>query len=195
MLSRPSGLILASGLSRRFGDGNKLLVPVQGEPLVRRVVHSYLGAGLASVVVVVGHEAAEVVSALDGLDVVTVHNPEYAAGQSRALIRGVRSLPSSASAAVIGVADQPFLTAQIIRDLIAVQATSGAPIVVPTYGGQQGNPVIFVRSLFRELLAVEGDVGGRPVIARHQRDVVAMAVSDARAGADIDTAGDYLELV
>jgi molybdenum cofactor cytidylyltransferase len=189
-----AGIILASGVSRRFGAANKLLSPIEGEPIVRRTVRAYLEGGLQPVVVVVGYQAALVGDALAGLPLEIVHNPDFEQGQSRALVRGVHHLPSSISAAVIGVADQPFLTASVVCTLADQFVKSGASVIVPRYAGRQGNPVVFSRSLFPELLTVEGDQGGRPVLRRHEVEIEWVDFLDAEPAVDVDTLDEYLAL-
>ncbi len=194
LLSRPAGVILASGLSRRFGERNKLLVPVAGEACVRLVARAYVHAGLRPVLAVVGHQAREISDALADLPVHCVANPDYELGMSRSLVRGVGALPPATPAAVIGVADQPFLTLAIIERIVEAWQSTGAPIVVPVYGDQRGNPVLFARRFFPELRAVEGDKGGRSVVQRHETEVAEVHIDEVRAGMDIDTLEDYQRL-
>ncbi len=192
--SSPAAIILASGMSRRFRGSNKLLLPAGGIPLVRRVVQAYVAESVTPVYVVVGFEADQVVTALSGLPVNPVWNPHYALGQSRALVRGIQALPASTGAVLIGVADQPYLTAGVIRAIVDRFRTTDAPIVAPRYDGQRGNPVLFRADLFPELLAVEGDEGGRSVIGRHAPEVEWVDFDDGTIGVDIDTGEeeDYL---
>jgi molybdenum cofactor cytidylyltransferase len=184
---RVGGVVLASGMSRRFGKDNKLLVSVNGEPVVRRTVKAYVESRLEIVIVVLGYQADAVCQALSGLDVTLVQNPDYEQGQSRALTRGVAALPAGLEAAAIGVGDQPWLESLTIRRLIKLWALRGALIAAPLYAGERGNPVVFSASLFPELLRVEGDLGGRPVVKRHEADVAWLPISDAEQGRDVDT--------
>jgi molybdenum cofactor cytidylyltransferase len=184
------GLVLASGLSHRFGRENKLLAEIQGQPVIRRTVQAYDEAGVSPVVVVVGYQSERVGQALDGLNVHIVSNPDYFEGQSRALVHGVRKLPATLDAVVIGVGDQPLLRPAIIRSLVQAFVAGRAPIIAPRYGGMRGNPVLFARSLFSELLTVDGDQGGRPVIERHRAEVVWVDVDDPGSGLDVDSMRD-----
>lgn len=185
-----AGIILASGMSERFGASNKLLARVGGLPVIQRTTQAYVGAGLDPIVVVLGHEAQELEQLLRRLPVRCVHNPEYRLGQSRALVRGLEELPAGAEAAVIGVGDQPFLPADVIRALMARFKLDRPLLVAPRYAGQPGNPILFDRRLFPELHAVQGDVGGRPVVKSHNTDIVWLDIDDDRAGRDIDTPAD-----
>jgi molybdenum cofactor cytidylyltransferase len=178
-------------MSRRFGERNKLLVPVGGAPVVARTVRAYLGAGLDPMLLVVGYQARQIAVAVSDLPVVTVFNPDFEEGQSRALVRGVRALPAETAAAVIGVADQPLLTGQVVGDIVAAHRSTGARLVAPRYAGRRGNPVLFERSLFLELLEVTGDQGGRPLLERYRDEIVWVDVPDARLGADVDTLDDF----
>jgi molybdenum cofactor cytidylyltransferase len=180
-------------MSRRFGPENKLLMPIEGEPVVRRIVRAYLGADLARVLVVVGHDADAVRGALKGLDIRFVTNPDYTEGQSRALVRGVSALDDSVGAAVIGVADQPYLTSDVLRSIVSLWRRLQVPAVAPRYAGERGNPILFDRRLFPELLQVTGDRGGRSVFARHADEALYVDVG-ARHGLDIDTPDDYNRL-
>jgi molybdenum cofactor cytidylyltransferase len=189
-----AGIILASGMSRRLGGANKLLLPVAGEPLVRRVAAAYLGAGLKPVLAVVGHQAGDVGEALRGLDIEIAQNPNYKEGQSRALVRGVAALPATAVGAVIGVGDQPYLSAEIIVCLLAKFRSEPVPVVAPRYGGRRGNPALFASSLFAELMAVEGDRGGRGVLEAHAAEVAWVDFEDPRPAIDVDTIEEYRAL-
>jgi molybdenum cofactor cytidylyltransferase len=190
-----AGVILASGSSRRFRKGNKLLAAVDGSPVVRRTTQAYLDGGLEPVIVVVGYEAHRVVAALVDLDIVVVQNPDFVAGQSRSLVRGVRALAETRRAAVIGVGDQPMLSGDVVRTLVKAYRETAAPLVVPRYAGRRGNPALFARSLFPELELVEGDQGGRPVLAAHKDEIVWVDFADPLLGMDVDTVEDYATLL
>jgi molybdenum cofactor cytidylyltransferase len=161
---------------------------------VRRTVETYQNAGLRPLLVTVGYQSDHVRTALDGMDLTFVDNPEYEAGQSRALVHAVRALPPSVDAAIIGVADQPYLTPATLCALVLRWRETGAPAVYPVYGGHRGSPTLFARSLFPELLAVVGDEGGRGVLRRHRAEAIAVDIPDAREAMDIDTPDDLAGL-
>jgi molybdenum cofactor cytidylyltransferase len=157
-------------------------------------VAAYVQADLDPVIVVLGHEAQRVADALDDLAVHFVQNPGFKEGQSRALVCGVRAMPETVEGAVIGVGDQPLLRSDTILALMAEYRDARAPLVVPRYGGKRGNPVLFDRRYFPELLQVEGDQGGRQVLARHGDDIIWVDIADPRQAVDLDTLEDFERL-
>jgi len=176
-----AGILLAAGQSTRFGR-QKLLEPWNGEPLVRTTARCFLQAGLQPLIAVVSPDR-RLVDALAGLTVTIVENPRPQDGISRSIAIGVRALPAAANAALIGVGDQPYLTVEAIEAL--VKAFSPGRIVAPRWGDHRGNPPIFDRRYFAELVALDGDVGGQRVITAHE-DAVTEVPLPATLGDDID---------
>ncbi len=162
MIGKVAGILLAAGASRRMGQP-KLLLPWNGMPLVRHAAVTALAAGLDQLVVVTGFRSEHVVAALDGLGLTTVHNAEWLDGQSSSLRAGVAAV-AEADAAIVLLSDQPLLRASTIALLIDTYRRTSAVLVAPRYGGRRGNPVLFDRSLFKALQAIEGDRGAREVI-------------------------------
>jgi molybdenum cofactor cytidylyltransferase len=189
-----SGLILAAGSASRMGHPKQLL-DWDGRPLVRVVAETALAARLNPIFVVVGSAQAEVVAALAGLPVHCVLNPDYAAGQSTSLRAGIAALPPEVEAMIVLLCDQPFVTAAVIERLVAEWRASASPIVAPVYAGQRGNPVLFARRVFPELLAIQGDQGARGALAADPARIHLVPFDDARPLADIDTPEDYQRLL
>ena len=180
-------VVLAAGQARRMGGPNKLVATIGGVPLVRIAAEAALGAALGSVTVVTGHEPQAVRAALAGLDVAFVHNPDHAEGLSTSIRAGIASLPPDTDAAVILLADMPGITAAVLDRLVeAFDPAAGALIVVPTFEGKRGNPVLWSSRFFPELLAVHGDTGGRHLIGANP-DAVAEVEIGPVVALDIDT--------
>jgi len=182
-----AGLILASGMSRRFGSENKLLAKLRGESVIARTVRAYIEADLEPVIVVVGYQSDAVMAELSGLPVETVLNPRYEEGQSRALVAGVSAFSPTTEAAIIGVGDQPLLNGVAVRRMADTYRSTGARLVVARYAGRRGNPVLFDRSLFDELVQVTGDSGGRQVLERHHAEISWVDFADANWALDVDS--------
>jgi molybdenum cofactor cytidylyltransferase len=192
--SAVAGVVLAAGRSTRFGR-NKLLLPFQGEPLIRRVVSAALSSRLSSVIVVLGHDNEAVRSILAGLAddprlVLTV-NPSYRDGQSGSVITGLACIPPSSTAAMFLVGDQPLLDSSIIDKLVASFEAAGRGICYPVSGGRRGNPVIFAAEFFDDLRRITGDEGGRAIIADNCETAIAVDFPEEIIFEDIDSPGDY----
>src|SRR6516165_2096244 len=134
-----AALVLAAGRSTRMGGPNKLLAEISGRPLVRIAAEQALASQARPVIVVTGHQRERVAAALSGLDVVLVHNPDYAAGLGTSLKTGIAALPAEVDGTVVCLGDMPQVDAKLIDRLLAVfDPEKGALVVVPTIDGKRG---------------------------------------------------------
>ena len=185
---RVAAIILAAGRSTRMGGPNKLLAEIGGRPLVRIATEEALASRARPVIVVTGHQRDKVEAALDGLDVQRVHNPDFADGLSTSVKTGLAALPDDVDGAIVCLGDMPQVTAVLIDKLTAAfDPERGALVVVPTIDGKRGNPVVWARRFFPELMALEGDVGARHLIARYPEAVAEVALTDKAVLTDVDT--------
>jgi molybdenum cofactor cytidylyltransferase len=185
---RVAALLLAAGQSRRMGTINKLLIGIDGKPMVRHVAEAVAASQAAPVIVVTGHEQERVEAALAGLTAKFVHNPDFAQGLSTSVKRGLAALPAETDGTVVCLGDMPMVTAAAIDRLIAAfNPIEGRAICVPTRRGKRGNPVLLARQLFPELAAVSGDIGARELIAAHPELVAEVEMETDGVLTDIDT--------
>ena len=183
-----AGLVLAAGRSTRMGGPNKLLEEINGKPLVRHVVDHLIASRARPLIVVTGHQKERVERALAGLPVTYVHNPSFADGLSTSLKTGIAAVPAEADGAVVCLGDMPQVSAALIDRLIAAfDPERGALVAIPTIAGKRGNPVLWSRRFFPDLLSVEGDVGARHLIGGYGEAVAEVPVDDAAAMTDVDT--------
>jgi molybdenum cofactor cytidylyltransferase len=180
---RIAAIVLAAGASRRMG-ANKLLATIDGKPLVRLAAEAAVGSRAAPVIVVTGHQAAEVAAAVAALPIVTVFNPEHDSGLAGSLAAGVRRLPADCDGAIVLLGDMPRVDAAIVDRLIA--AFTPGRIVVPTVHGRRGNPVLWPRAYFAQLQGLAGDVGGRGLIEANAAAVIEVPFA-AAVDFDVDT--------
>jgi molybdenum cofactor cytidylyltransferase len=184
-----AAVVLAAGRSLRMGQA-KLLMPVAGRAIVRHAVEGVLAGGVDSVWVVTGPDGGPIEAALAGLDVQIVVNPAPEEGQAGSVRAGIAALPAPVDTALIALGDQPALEPSIIPALLAARRTSTRPIVAPRYRDGQGNPVVFKREIFPELLRLTGDQGARPVIQKEPAHVEWVEL-DLPMPPDVDTPADY----
>jgi molybdenum cofactor cytidylyltransferase len=183
-----AAVVLAAGRSSRMGGPNKLLAEIGGRPLVRHVVDAALASRARPVVVVTGHQRDKVEAALAGLPVKFVHNPHFADGLGTSLKAGIAALPAEVDGAIVCLGDMPQVDAALIDRLIgAFDPDHGALVVVPTIDGKRGNPVVWSRRFFPDLMAVEGDVGARYLIGRYTEAVAEVPLTGTAALTDVDT--------
>jgi molybdenum cofactor cytidylyltransferase len=185
---RIAAVVLAAGRSTRMGGPNKLLADIAGKPLVRIAVERALASRARPVIVVTGHQRERVEAALADLPVRFVQNPNYAQGLGTSLRAGVEVLPAEADGAIVCLGDMPQVDAGLIDRLIdAFDPEKGALVVIPAIEGMRGNPVLWSRRFFPDLMAIEGDVGARHLISRYGEAVVEVPVSGKGALVDVDT--------
>jgi molybdenum cofactor cytidylyltransferase len=181
-----SAVVLAAGASTRMGT-QKLLLPLAGEPLVRRTVREVLAAGFDDLLVVVGHEHVQVRAALEELPIRYAVNADYATGMGSSFRTAVEHL-SHADAAMFALADQPFVTAREYRAVLDAYREHTPPIVSVRYGDVPAPPHLFTRVIFPELAALTH--GAREVLERHREELLVLQFPPGLLQ-DVDTPEDY----
>ncbi len=191
---RVAAIVLAAGASQRMGRPKQLL-PVGDKTMLKHLVDVVRASSASPIIVVLGHRASEMKATLQEGDVEIVVNEDWEAGLSTSVQAGLRAVAPEVQAALFVLADQPALTAEVIAQIVEHYRRTRGLIVVPTYGGRRGNPVLFDRALFPALMQVEGDQGGRSLLSRYPSKVEEVAVSSAGVLVDIDTPDDYQRLM
>lgn len=184
-----AAVVLAAGRSSRMAPHNKLLVPDRaGKPMVARVVDNALSSRARPVLVVTGHRGDEVAQALGGRPVIVVSAAGFADGLSASLRAGIAAVPAGCAAALVCLGDMPLVTGRMIDRLLdAYDPDEGRLIVVPTCRGKQGNPVLWDRRFFPDIMGLAGDMGARPLLARHAEFVAEVELGDDAVLRDFDT--------
>jgi len=201
-LEHTAGIILAGGSSSRLGQP-KQLVNFQGNPLIQHTISTSVSAGLSPVIVVTGAYEEIVREAIgEWLNKVSVvHNPDWQEGQASSIRAAVNHLVNRQNphkpapieqclpgSAVFLLADQPMVSVAVIRALIEAHSQTLTPVIAPLVEGRRGNPVLMDRSLFPDLLALSGDVGGRAIFSKYPPHYIQWF--DDSILKDIDTPAD-----
>jgi len=188
---RVAGVLLAAGTSSRFGEANKLLARVDGDPIVRRAGRTLAGADVSPLLAVVGHEAERVREALSGLGYRIVENPAYARGQATSVRAGIGAL-DGVDAVVLALGDMPFVDPATIDALVRTYRAGTWTALAAACRGRRGNPVLFDATHFDALTDVEGDVGGRAILLDGDASAL-VETGDPGVLRDVDTRGDLDE--
>ena len=188
---RVAAIIMGAGRSTRMGKDNKLTEDFDGKPMIAHVADAALSSKADGVILVTGHQKDDVLKALAGRPMSYAHNPDFADGLSTSIKAGIKAaaeLDPPVDAALILLGDMPLITADLIDRLIAAHdPKEDRYICIPTVGHKHGNPVLWDAAFFRELQALNGDVGAKPLIAENADLVCEVAVQGDESLTDFDT--------
>ena len=185
-------VLLAAGRSERMGRNNKLLLNVDGVPLVRKSAINILNSNVASMTVVTGFDENKIVNALSGLTVNFVKNINFRDGLSSSLKAGLANITPTPSAVIICLADMPKIQPEHINRLIEnFDPLRGLEICIPTNNGKRGNPVLIGSCFFPHILETSGDFGAKQVMKHHPDKIVEVEIGTSDIHFDIDTQGEY----
>ncbi len=185
-------VVLAAGLSKRFGSSKQLAkIGKSGKSLIQNSVDIANGSKSEYVLLVLGHDASEIMNELSLGRAQLILNKDYESGLSSSLRAALSNLPGECKAAVFMVADQPNLTSSIVDRLIDAFSTQSktraAKIVALSFQGEPRNPVLISSDLFTELSQLTGDVGAREILRNHRNESKLVEVGDPRIFLDLDT--------
>lgn len=186
-------MVLAAGKSQRMGTPKQLL-RIGGKTVLEHTLERVRDSSVSEIVLVLGHaaDAIEKEIFIEGLTI--IRNEGYQQGMGTSLRAGIAAVGPDAKAALIVLADQPFVQAATLNQLIECHQTAKAQIVIPTFRGFRGNPVLLDSSIFPELQELSGDVGCRAIFGSHTENIHKLAVDDAGILLDIDSREDFEKL-
>ena len=189
-----SGLLLAAGESRRMGEFKQLL-QLGGKTFVERCADKLLASRVNEVVIVTGYRESEVRSALGNRPVRFAHNPDYSSGMASSIKRGVQALSEGARACVLALVDQPQIETEVIDRIIETYEKSQASIVIPSFEGKNGHPILIDLSLREEIMDMDAEQGLRQVVRSHSSGIARVEVSTSTVLEDFDLREDYERLL
>lgn len=193
-LEKVAAVLLAAGQSRRMG-AFKPLLPFGRRSVVEACVSNLLEAGACEVVVVVGHRGEEVRAALRGETRVRFAvNDVEGSEMGLSVARGVEAVSNETKAVLVALVDHPAVSPHAIRSLIEARTRTGARLVVPTWQGRGGHPVLIDLTLREELLSVVRERGIRALFDAHSPEVLRLSADTPFVARDMDTWEDYVAL-
>jgi len=188
-------VVLAAGKSERFGK-NKMLVKVLDEPLIRKVVKNALSSQVDEVIVVLGYMASEIEKVLYNLPCKIVLNENFEKGMSSSVKIGVSKISKTAEAVLILPGDYPLVTAEDINRVISKFKETGASIVIASYKGKPGHPILFSKRLFKEIMKIsEEEQGLKAVVRKHREEIVLAETNSPGVLMDVDTEEHFKKVI
>ncbi|MGD0124858.1 MAG: nucleotidyltransferase family protein [Terriglobia bacterium] len=188
-----AGLILAAGESSRMGTP-KATLAYRGRTFLEAIVETLREGGLERILVVLGHQAAEIQPRVHSAQVVI--NPDYRSGQTSSLQAGLRALIADDTEAVLlCLVDHPAVSTETVRMMASAFRECAAPVVIPTYHGRRGHPVLIGRHLFEELLALTAGAGADSVVRKYRAATKFVEVEDEGIIIDVDDPESYRRLI
>ena len=188
---RVGAIILAAGQAQRMGC-NKMLLPIVGKPMVLHIADAIAAAGLGAPIVAMGHEHTALAAVFADRPHIAVSVADYASGMGHSLAAAVAHVPPDWDAAFICLGDMPYISG----NLLSAMAARADPhhILIPQIDGKNGNPVLWGRHFFADLIALRGDSGGRQLFAQHAAFVRHFETSDAAVLHDLDRPEDVIQI-
>ena len=187
-----SAILLGAGKSKRMGV-DKLLLPWGRKTVLKHCFDTLFRSEVQEVVVILGIQNKGIRNLFQGWKTKVITNPHSDKGMSTSIKKGIQSIHPSSNGILIALGDQPFLKTRTVNALIRTFGQGKDGIIIPSFRGRRGHPVIFDRRYERELLNLKGDVGGRSIIERYPEDVRVIPVKSIGVVKDIDTCQDYKE--
>ncbi len=186
---RIAAIVLAAGQSKRMGAVNKLLMEVEGVPMIRRVVDAVRGGGVSEIFVVTGFERERIESCLQGSDVEFVFNENFEEGMGASLAAGAKAIGRDCvDGILVCLGDLPSLRAETVAWVVReFREAGGDRIVVPIYKNRRGHPIVFLVRYLSSLECLSGDVGAKELIRRERDCVLEVEVVDEGIIRDLDT--------
>lgn len=193
-----SAIVLAAGESRRMGDRNKLLLSFRNQPLIAHIVQTVVQSDVDEVIVVLGHQAAQVREVLAAYDVVFTHNPRYREGMTTSIHAGVQAASEAAAGFMICLSDLPLIEPKEFNRLTAAFREAMQQdlrhIIRPVYQGKPGNPVLFPAYYKPAILAQQGVTGCKGIIKQNRPLVLEIEMETDHVLRDVDTPEAYAAL-
>jgi len=187
-----SAIILSAGTSSRFGDKNKLLKPFMDSSILEHVVKTITTLPILEVILVTGYEQDKIAEAVKDYNVQIINNTEYQTGIASTIKCGISAASQKTEGYMICLGDMPYITMEYIKNLLDTFINSNTPsIIVPTFEGRRGNPVLFSKIFIDELSRMEGDKGARVVIDNHPDSIIEVQIPKETYFFDVDTLEDY----
>tara|TARA_Y100000590_G_scaffold431173_1_gene545650 strand:+ start:802 stop:1383 length:582 start_codon:yes stop_codon:yes gene_type:complete len=185
-----SSILLAAGLSKRMGGENKLTKKIQGIPLIKHSVKNILASSINELIIVLGYQKEIIEKLIDKHEKVKfIFNKDFESGMASSIKVGINHLSDNSEAFFICLADMPMVSSNIYDFLI--KSKNQKDILVPTYKGQQGNPILFNKSMKEKIMSIDGDAGAKKILELNKDKILNLEINDQGVAKGFNTQIDF----
>ena len=186
-----SAILLAAGQSKRMNGENKLIRKIRGVPLIKLSVKNILASSIDELIIVIGHQK-EIIEKLIAKNekIKIVFNKDFESGIASSIKIGLNNLSEKNEAFFICLGDMPMVNKDTYNQLI--KSRNNKEIIVPTYKGQQGNPILFSKSIKEKIMTIQGDVGAKKILELNKDKILNVEISDQSIRKDFNTKDDFI---
>ena len=186
-----SAILLAAGQSKRMNGENKLTKEIQGIPLIKHSVKNILASSIDELIIVLGHQKEIIEKLINKNEKIKfVFNKDFESGMASSIKAGLNHLSKNTVAFFICLGDMPMVNSDIYNQLI--QSKNNKEIIVPTYNGQQGNPILFSKSIKVKIMTIQGDVGAKKILELNKNKILNVEVGNQSIRKDFNTKDDFI---
>ena len=186
-----SAILLAAGQSKRMNGENKLTKEIQGTPLIKISVKNILLSSIGELIVVLGYQKEIIEKLIDNHEKIKfVFNKDFESGMASSIKVGLNHLSKNTESFFICLGDMPMVNSDIYNQLI--QSKNNKEIIVPTYKGQQGNPILFSKSIKEKIITIQGDVGAKKILELNKNKILNVEVGNQSIKKDFNTKDDFI---
>ena len=185
-----SAILLAAGQSKRMIGENKLTKEIKGIPLIKHSVKNILASSINELIIVLGYQKEIIEKLVDKHEKVKfIFNKDFESGMASSIKVGINHLSDNSEAFFICLADMPMVSSNIYDFLI--KSKNQKDILVPTYKGQQGNPILFNKSMKEKIMSIDGDAGAKKILELNKDKILNLEINDQGVAKGFNTQIDF----
>ena len=185
-----SAILLAAGQSKRMNGENKLIKEIQGIPLIKLSVKNILASSIDELIIVLGHQKEIVEKLIDKNEKIKfVFNKNFESGMASSIKTGLNNLSEKTEAFFICLGDMPMINQDVYNQLI--RSRNNKEIIIPTYKDQQGNPILFSKSMKSIIVSIEGDIGAKKILEQNKDKILKVKIDDINITKDFNTKDNF----
>ena len=186
-----SAILLAAGQSKRMNGENKLAKEIQGIPLIKLSVKNILASSINELIIVLGHQKEVIEKLIDKNEKIKfIFNKDFESGMASSIKTGLDNLSEKTEAFFICLGDMPMVNQDTYNQII--KSRNNKEIIVPTYQGHQGNPILFSKTIKEKIMTIQGDVGAKKILELNKSKILNVEISNQGIKKDFNTKEDFI---